>query len=231
MAEGVSSSGAVVDTGTYDDPEHPPAPDPQLAPKGWTWKRDARQWVPKVRGPLLAVAEPDLRQQVTQWVGAHAAAAMPLDEDQAPGADPGPGWQRDDPAPGPGAELRAIETFQLDRETRADIKALVALAYTVPSEALPLMDPYCFGPLAEKDTANGVIDAVSDIVCQSPKVARWAASASGLMPWIKLGKALQPVAVAAWHHHVVKDVEVTDVDRKAKTMKVKEHDWSQYPAA
>jgi len=129
-----------------------------------------------------------------------------------------------------GRETRPIETFRVDAETRADIKALIALAYVPVGETLPLIDPYCFGPLGEAKTADGVISAVSDIVCGSPRVAAWAASAAGLMPWIKLAYALKPVAVNVLHHHVTKSVEV-EVDREAREMTVTRRDYTMYSAA
>src|SRR5712664_2142990 len=200
MAEGVAGAGGTVITdGVFDDPEHQPAPDAAKAPKGWTWDRENRHWKPKVRGPVLAA----LRGRERQVPDDRRADGGP-DRDGTPGDGAGqepaageaPDVYRDpDPAWGAGdRETTPIDTFTLDRETRADIRALIALAYTIPGETLPLLDPYCFGPLAEEDTAKGVIGAVSDIVCGSPRVAKWAASAAGLMPWIKLGIALQPVA-------------------------------------
>lgn len=204
----------------HDDPERPPEPAPG-AEKGWTWSRTEHRWQPKRRGPVLwqpGQQQGELRQP--EGIVVNPPELAPPDGYELR-RDPDPGWQ---------TETRPIETFQLTADTRADIRALIALAYTVPGEALPLLDPYCFGPLADKDTGTGIIDAVSDIVCGSPRIAKWAASASGLMPWIKLGKALSPVLVAVFHHHVLKDIE-TKVDRKAKTVEVTKRDWSEYTAA
>jgi hypothetical protein len=234
MAEGVAAAGGQrVDSGVHDDPDHAPAPDPVRAPKGWTWDRAGRHWKPKVRGPVLTA----LRGRDRQDPGGPAAGPDPDGGAEPVPGDPGfPGFgvgdERDpDPAwAADGSETRPIVTFTVSAETRADIKALIALAYTIPGETLPLLDPYCFGPLGEEETARSVIGAVSDIVCGSPRVARWAASAAGLMPWIKLGMALKPVAVASFHHHVLKDVEVA-VDRDAREMTVTKRDWTMYTAA
>lgn len=219
MAEGVASAGgAVVAEGVYDNRDSPPPPDPVRAPKGWTWDRGEQHWKPRLRGPVL----PQQGQQQDQPPAADA-------EDTGGGAgrqqqDPDPGWMR------PGADQQPDgDQWSLTDTDRKDIKALIALAYTLPSEALPLLDPYCFEPLQEKDTAEGVISAVSDIVCGSPRVARWAASAAGLMPWIKLGIALKPIAIASLHHHVLRDVEV-ELDRENKTMLVTKRDWSMFKA-
>lgn len=231
MPEGVAAaSGQVVGEGVYDDPEAPPPPD-VCARLGWdkgpTWDRTNRRWKAKVRGPLLTAIrghEPQQDPEAGEVVDAEIVDDGP--DDPYGNRDPDPSWQA-----GSSTETRSLpESFKVDAETRADIKALIALAYTIPGEALPLLDPYCFGPLAEDDTANGVISAVTDIVCGSPRVAKWAASATGLMPWIKLGMALKPVVVASFHHHVLKDVDV-EVDRKAKTMTIAKRDWSQFPAA
>lgn len=230
MPEGLATAaGDVIGEGVYDDPEHPPSAD-ECARLGWdkgaTWDRRNRRWKPKVRGPLLPPLRGRAQQQDESPEGTPAAGD---DDGQGPAAgdyrDPDPSWGADAPGGGP-----APEPFRVDSETRKDIKALVALAYTIPGEALPLLDPYCFGVLEEEETTKGIVTAVSDIVCGSPRVARWAASAAGLMPWIKLGIALKPVAVAALHHHILRDVEV-EIDRATKTMTVSRQDWAQYPAA
>jgi hypothetical protein len=214
MPEGVAAAdGTVIGQAVYDDQDQAPPPGPG-AEKGWTWSRTSRRWQPRQRGPVLWDEGP--RADDGGPDDTEAAATGELQQ-----RDPAPGWQ---------SETRPIETFQVTTEVRADVKALIALAYTVPGETLPLLDPYCFGPLADKQTGTGIIDAVTDIVCGSPRVAKWAASASGLMPWIKLGMALKPVMVAAFHHHVLKDVK-TKVDRKAKTVEITQQDWSQYSAA
>lgn len=219
MAEGVASaSGTVVAEGVYDDREHPPPPDPVKAPKGWTWDRKEQFWKPRLRGPAL-VQQPGPAAHQDPLPDDSSAPA-----DERPGRDPDPGWARDTVPAGP------AEQWELTAADRADIKALIALAYTLPAESLPLLDPYCFGPLGERKTGENIIDAVSDIVCGSPRVARWAASASGLMPWLKLSIALKPVAVAALHHHILRDVEV-ELDRAAKTMTVAKRDWAKYSAA
>jgi hypothetical protein len=217
MAEGFVSADGTAGTAVHDNREIEPAPSAE-APRGWTWNRQARSWKPKVRGRILwfegnTDSPPDAVRDDVQDTDGFAGGTP----------DPEPSWMAEPDPPRP-------PDFQPSREQRADIKALVALCYTIPAETLPLVDPYCFGPLAERDTAVGVIDAVSDIVCASPKVAKWAASASGLMPWIKLSFALKPVGLNMLHHHLTKSVEV-EIDRKAREMTVTERDWSQFSAA
>lgn len=229
MAEGIAAaSGQRIDSGVHDDPDHAPAPDPVKAPKGWTWDRSGRHWKPRVRGPVIAALRGHDRQAPAGRPDTAAAEPDPREQPGEPGdhdfRDPDPAWAAGD------SETRPIETFSLTAADRADVKALIALAYTIPGETLPLLDPYCFGPLGEEETGTAIIGAVSDIVCGSPRVARWAVGAAGLMPWIKLGMALKPVAVAAFHHHVLRDIEV-QVDREAREMTVTKHDWTMYTAA
>lgn len=223
MAEGVAASdGSISDTGIGDGrPPEPPA-DPVLAPKGWTWDRKSRDWVPRKRAApgVSAGAEPGAGPVPPGDY--EPGDDAPLGVTGLPGGDPDPGWM--------GEGQPTIKPFELDRETRNEIHALVALLYAVPAETLSLWDPYCFGPLEDDKTTRDVTKAVSDIVCASPRVAQWAVSAAGLRPWIKLAIALKPVAVAALHHHILRDVEV-EVDRKKKEMIVDKRDWSQYPAA
>jgi len=233
VAEGVAVAGKVISGGVHDDPDVAPPPSAE-APKGWTWARGSKAWVPKVRGPV--VWQPDAPAAPARGLlerGPWAKKPQEPPADPEPPADddtrdPDPAWMGDDG--GSRSETRPIETFKLDPESKADIKALIALAYTVPGETLPLVDPYCFGPLAQPETATGIIDAISDIVYGSPRVAAWAASAAGLMPWIKLGIALKPVFINVLHHHITRSVEV-EVDRDAREMTVTRRDYSMYAAA
>jgi hypothetical protein len=217
MAEGFVSADGTAGIAVHDNREIEPAPSAE-APRGWTWNRQARSWKPKVRGRILwfegnTGSPPDAVRDDMQDTDGFTGSTP----------DPGPSWM-DEPAP------PAVDKFQPDPRQRADIKALIALLYTVPAETLPLADPYCFAPLQERDTATGVIDAVADIVSASPTVAKWAVSASGLMPWVKLAIALKPIAVNVLHHHITHSVEV-EVDREKREMTVTENNWSQYSAA
>lgn len=221
MGEGFTAGDGTTGAAVHDNPDHQPEASAD-APRGWTWNRRMRRWQPRVRGKVI------FQESGTTVVLRSPEAAG----DPGPGStagpeavstqDPPPSWASD-PAP-------PAEQWEPDDETRTDIKSLIALCYTVPAEALPMVDPFCFGPLTEKKTANGVIDAVSDIVCASPRVAKWAASKTGLMPWIKLGIALKPVGLNVLHHHVTKTVTV-EVDRENRTMEITEKDWAEYPAA
>jgi hypothetical protein len=150
----------------------------------------------------------------------------PLEDEFLPflGADPDPSWQQIDggeAAPAAGGE-------QLD--LRTEVESWIALGWSLPAEMLATMDPFCFGPLVDEQTGPLIVSCFADIAMQSPKVAEFIASKSGLMPYIKLGFAFKPVFQNAWRHHISKKVEV-EVDRDAMTYKVTQRDYSQYPAA
>lgn len=231
MAEGVADSSGIVRGGGVGDSRPPePAPDPVLAPKGWAWDRKAHDWVPRKRAapvPGGGGGEPGAAPNHAHRDAEDERRLQQLADDfnaQVDAGDPDPGWLRDDsPAP-------PDEPFVVDAGARSDVHALVALLYTVPAEGLSLVDPYCFDVLNDEGTTRGITKAVTDIVCGSPKVARWAVSASGLYPWVKLAIAFKPVAVAVLHHHILRDVEV-EVDRENKELLVAHRDWSQFPAA
>lgn len=242
MSERTSSAGIFARTRKTRPPE--PAADARVAPFGWLWDSKESNWRPKkTRGrvPDSQARGRSPRKKKSAKAAPRKVVRQPLAEvpdpvdvavlddvlaEDAEGWDPAPAWQEEPgeaPAataegPGPGSTMRA------------DIKALIALTYTIPTEPLALLDPYCFGALTEDQTAAGVVDALTDIVCASPKVAAWAASAVGLRPWIKLGIALKPVAVHAVKHHFTRSVEV-EVDREAMTYLVKKRDYSEYTAA
>lgn len=212
----MSADGETTGTAVHDNREHEPAPSAE-APRGWTWNRAARRWQPKVRGRVVWEAHADAPPEQL-----HEGGVQDNEGYAGSTADPEPGWISE-PAP-------PAEQYRPSAADRADIKALVALLYTVPAETLPLVDPYCFGPLSQKQTTNGVVDAVTDIVSGSPRIAKWAVSASGLMPWVKLAIALKPIGVNVLHHHITHKVDV-EVDRENHEMIVTERDWSQYSAA
>lgn len=226
MAEGVATAaGRVVDDGIYDDPDRKPAPDGQRAPNGWTWDRRERRWRARLR-PGRRPA-PDSRpgpDDAGAGAGAGTGAGGPW---EPPGPrDPDPGWMA-------GQAGGGGETVELSSETRKDIRATLALLYSIPADLMLSADPYCFGAL--NGNLTPVIDATSDIVCESPRVARWAASAGGLMLWVRLAAALRPFGVAVWHHHVIRDVGQAPDEVRPEGEIVNgagpEYDYSQFPAA
>lgn len=215
MAEGFVTASGASGAAVHDNREHEPAPSAE-APRGWTWNRAARSWRPKVRGVVLwhddgAPADDGDDESSPQVTGAFSGSTP----------DPEPGWMSD---PAPQAEKHAVSASD-----RADIKALIALAYLPLSEGLSTLDPFCFGVLTERKTATGVIDAVADIVAASPRVSQWALSATGLSPWIKLAVALRPVASNFVAHHVTRRVEVEK--EEDGTITVTERDFSMFTAA
>lgn len=223
MAEGVADSRGQIAGGGIGDEGRPPEPaaDPIKAPKGWTWDRRGREWVPRKRAAPSA-AGPDES-------GNGPGAAPASDGDQAAeqaGGDPPPAWQRDD------VQQQAAEqapAFELTGDDRADVQALIALLYEPIVEPLAEFDPYCFGTLAEAGTVEDMTGAITDIVARSERISKWALSATGLMPWVKIATILRPVTMAAWRHHVVHSVQV-ELDREKRTMNVKAREWDeQYP--
>lgn len=227
-------------------PRRPPEPaaDKRKAPYGWIWDSKLSAWRPKKTRGKVAAGQARGRAPRKRKGQAPAARTVrqPLaevlpdpddDEDQEAAAerellDPDASWQDEGegseqdpdtaPVPGPSGSVRD------------DIGALIALSYQIPAELMGMWDPYCFDALSEDQVAVPVVTALTDIVCASPRVAAWAASASGLMPFIRIGYALKPVVGAAIRHHVTRSVEV-EVDREERTIKVVKRDYSQYTAA
>lgn len=176
-----------------------------------TGSKPALRTAPRSAAPLAAVEDAPEQQ-----------------EQPNPEHDPAAAWQ-EQPGEAP-VEQRDDLGAAAATAMRNDVRALIALVYSLPADSLATIDPYCFGPLQDEPTAVGVVDSLTEIVMGSPKIATWVTSATGLMPWIKLGAALKPVAVNAWRHHVTHSVEVT-VDRDAMTYSVERRDYSAYPAA
>jgi hypothetical protein len=222
MAEGVADSRGNIAGGGLGEEGRPPEPaaDPIKAPKGWTWDRRGHEWVPRKRAAPSAAGQDG---------SGNGPGAAPPDGDQAAeqaGGDPPPAWQRDEVQD---AAADAAPPFELTGDDRADVQALIALLYAPIAEPLAEVDPYCFGSLAEAGTVEDMTGAITDIVARSERISKWALSATGLMPWVKIATILRPVGVAVWRHHIVHSVEV-DLDREARTMNVRAREWDeQYP--
>ena len=237
----------------------PPADDPVKAPYGWMRDKKTGKWRPRkswggagrgarkvVGGPSGTVTPDQPAAKTTRRPAARkttvkrpAKRPEPLrmveplpehDDDQEQddltpflGADPAPSWHEPEPPAAP-----ATASGQVDMRT--EVESWIALAWSLPAETLSTIDPYCFGPLADDETGPLIVGCLADIAMQSPKVAEFIASKSGLMPYIKLGFAFKPVFRNAWQHHISKKVEV-EIDREAMTYTVSRRDYSQYPAA
>jgi hypothetical protein len=221
-----------------------PPDDPERAPYGWMRDKTTGQWRPKKSpgrpkgstAPRSRKNAPRSKRPRKRATSARGPAQLTAvhDDEEAQQIEPNPNPDHDPPAswqeqPGQEAEEPPDQSSG-KASLQQDVRALVAMVYTIPGDILPNIDPYCFGPLADPKTTVTVIDSVTEIVMGSPKVAAWVASASGLMPWIKLGLAVKPVVANGWRHHVKQSVQV-DIDRQAMTYEVRERDYSEYPAA
>lgn len=200
--------------GGLDGAPAPRTRKPTGRPKGRPKGRRTQPVRPRPE-PLMLVEvegqEPDGEEEFTPFLG----------------SDPAPAWQRDDAPPAP-PDTEQSGGFDL----RTEVEAWIALGWSIPAETLATIDPYCFGPLVDDQTGPLVIRAFADIAMQSPRVAEFIASKSGLRPYIQLAAVFKPVIANAWRHHISRKVEV-EIDREAMTytVKSKERDYSQYPAA
>src|ERR1700733_3159761 len=230
MAEGVASAatGAVVADPVYDDPAAEPAADPQQAPKGWTWTRASKRWVPRSRAPSgqqqvpPAAPPPEQPEQKTgfPWMRKRDTPAGAEQQDNGPDGgstrdrDPDPSWAGDDRPPPSGL----WDPSKVSGEVQDDIAGLLALFYSIPADFLITIDPYCFGALNENLEAT--IDATVPIICRSRTAVEFVTGAGGLMLWIKLLATLKPFFVAVWQHHVIHAVALereTDPDTGQET--------------
>jgi hypothetical protein len=191
MAEGVAAGGKVIAGPALDDRDHEPAPDPVLAPHGYTWDRKEMRWRPKkTRGARRAPdPEPD-------------AATAPDRE----GKDPDPGWMRDEGGkPDDGRKKPRIE--DVPKDVVNDMAGLAGLIGAPVLAMLQSADPYCGGALAA--SYESVINACLPLMCRSEKlVAYFSGDKSDWLLWGKLAMALAPVGRAIIEHHVVRSVQV-----------------------
>lgn len=234
----------------------PPPDDPEKAPYGWMKDRKTGKWRPRKtwggagRGAHKVAgqpptnegpARPAAKRPARKKTAARPTRTKPLqmveplpEDDTEPaseeeflpflGADPEPSWHTDDPTP----VLSSADEGKVD--LRTEVESWIALGWSIPADILSSIDPYCFNPLSDDETGPLIVGCLADIAMQSPKVAAFIASKSGLMPYIKLGFAFKPVVKNMWSHHVSKKVEV-EIDREAGMFTVRQRDYSQYPAA
>src|SRR5215469_858153 len=212
MPAGVMTEQGV--TGIHDDPDHPPAPDLERAPKGWTWDRKGRSWKPRVRGRRAVGADsppvqsPDPRP-AGDVPGPDAARSS------GPGtSDPDPAYmnagdedQGDEDARPAGGDEGPLRFDEVPQQVKDDIAGLAGLVGAPILAMLRTLDPYCGTALAEN--YEPIVDAALPLICRSRKIVRYFTDdhADWLL-WGKLAMALKPVGQAILQHHIFRTVEV-----------------------
>lgn len=222
MAEGVAVGGQVA-AGVYDDPDSPPPPDPQKAPKGWTWRRSSSSWQPaqrraRGRGAPAFDAAAAGTDNVSRETGAAAAAQRGPAAAAVTDEDPAPAWARDrdgagpavsretTPGPAPLAPGR-IAWEDVPAEVKDDATGLVGLVAIPVLSLLSAIDPYCGGILT--DNLDPIVAAALPLMLRSSKtVAYFTDEANDWLLWGKLAVALKPVGQAIVEHHVFRRVRV-----------------------
>lgn len=234
MAEGVAVGGKTVAAGVYNNPDSPPPPDAERAPKGWTWRRGTGQWEPsrrmaRGRGAVPASVTPETPAQGSP--AAAAAVTGPGPEAEAgPGPgdpDPAPGWARGElgdqgaAAAGPGEGDRT-PFDEVPAKVKDDITGLIGLCAVPILSLVQTLDPYCGGVLA--DTLDPAVEAALPLICRSSRVvAYFADEGADWLLWARLAMALRPVGVAIAEHHIFGRVEIiTDAQTGARGWQRKE---------
>jgi hypothetical protein len=90
-------------------------------------------------------------------------------------------------------------TPQVRREIHEKLSAMIeffALGWQ-------LSDPVC-GEVLE-DQAADITDRMVTVICKRPRWVAWFTAGADYQDWLLLATALQPVIIAAWHHHVAHD--------------------------
>jgi hypothetical protein len=121
---------------------------------------------------------------------------------------PPPGWARrgakakDKPArsAAPAAPARAVKAL------RGELEARLALLLSIPISTAAALDPVCGGAAA--DQLDSIVRASVPLMMQSAQIVEWFTKGATFLLWIDLAVALQPVALAVYHHHVAGDVMV-----------------------
>ena len=198
-------------TGIHDDPDRPPPPDAQRAPKGWTWDRKGRAWKPKIRGRKIPTPEP---ASTPPEHPAGDPGPAGVDGPAGPGTDPDPPYLRGgdegqdhEREPGPAADDDRIPFDDVPQQVKDDIAGLAGLVGTPILAMLRSLDPYCGTVLAEN--YEPIVDAALPLICRSSKIVRYfAEDKADWLLWGKLAMALKPVGQAILQHHIFRTVVV-----------------------
>lgn len=116
-----------------------------------------------------------------------------------------PGWA------GRGRATRDRDRAQPPKVTKAvqgDIEGKLALLLAVPVTTWAAVDPYCGGVMG--DNLDSIVRKATPLICQSPQAVKWFTEGGIYLLWLDLALAVQPVAVAAWRHHVAGTVTIID---------------------
>lgn len=87
---------------------------------------------------------------------------------------------------------------------KKDVEAKIAMMVGLPAAMLTPYDPICFGALT--DVTPELAKALTDLAVQSPDLVAWFTSSGKFMTWFSIAMILQPVAVAAYKHHVTHEL-------------------------
>jgi hypothetical protein len=109
------------------------------------------------------------------------------------------------PDPKPGGRRKPVTSKK--RAPQAQVNAFadeLEVIMKVGAGAWTLRDAHC-GPVANQQ-AREIAEQVADIFATNAAVMHWFDEAVGISGWIKLGKAVAPIAAAVYAHHIAKSV-------------------------
>lgn len=117
---------------------------------------------------------------------------LPVDEGQEVKPDPKPGGRRRAPTSGKKATAGQVKAVADELE----------VLFKVGAGAWSVRDPHC-GPVLNQQ-AREIADEVAELLSTNATVMQWFDQAVGISGWVKLFKAVQPVFVAFYAHHISK---------------------------
>jgi hypothetical protein len=135
-----------------------------------------------------------------------------------------PGWAGKESGRRPRAAKPAPP--KLTREIRGDIEGKLTLLLSGPVSILAAVDPVCGGAAVEN--LDLVVRKAVPLICQSPAAVAWFTKGTTFLLWLDLVWALQPIAVAAYSHHVAGTVMVLPDGRIVPSVRLE--DGSVVPA-
>lgn len=113
---------------------------------------------------------------------------------------------------------------------RKDVRGKTGLFLAAVGTFWERRDPHCGGTFMQTlpsykdedgEQVDGLVDALTDIFCDSPDVVRWFTTSGKFMKYLNLISILEPVCGVVFSHHVM--------HREPEEMR-KEQDWSAYGA-
>lgn len=114
-----------------------------------------------------------------------------------------------DPDPDSNVSIPARVRTKVPKKIRDDIEGQLGFLLGISAGIVSARDPICGDALTSN--LDKIASAMTPIVCKSSKLVEYMTRGGGLIDYIALGAALQPVITTVVSHHITRSIQ-TDTD-------------------